>query len=267
MTVSQSDLQAKGKEYMRIVTWNCNMALHSKLPLLLALKPDIAIVPESADTETLSAKAPLYAPPKAIWSGDNRNKGISVFAFGDYDIERDSPVADADDADKWFLPIRVTGPVSFHLLAAWVFHKKKDMNKANPGPILRMLDRCREFLAGPKTVIAGDFNHNVSMDKPGRLNNFSNVVQSMSDQGFSSAYHAHHGEDHGSESQPTIYWQERTRDGRTYHLDYCFVSEAWQNCVAGVEVGGFDDWVGNKASDHTPVIVDIDERRPTGDVE
>ena len=38
---------------MRIVAWNCNMALDRKIDALLALKPDIAIVAECAEPERL----------------------------------------------------------------------------------------------------------------------------------------------------------------------------------------------------------------------
>lgn len=31
---------------MRLVAWNCAMALHRKLPALLALAPDLAVISE-----------------------------------------------------------------------------------------------------------------------------------------------------------------------------------------------------------------------------
>jgi hypothetical protein len=47
-TVWQSSLSSRPVPamIMRIVTWNCATALHGKYERLLALRPDIAIVPD-----------------------------------------------------------------------------------------------------------------------------------------------------------------------------------------------------------------------------
>jgi hypothetical protein len=41
---------------MRIVIWNCNIAVHRKVAPLLALKPDIAVVCECAEPDHLQAR-------------------------------------------------------------------------------------------------------------------------------------------------------------------------------------------------------------------
>lgn len=244
---------------MRLVIWNCNMALHSKLPLLLALDPDIAVVPESANNQTLRQKSPLFAPMLSPWVGDNPNKGLGVFAFGDYRIELEPELVVNVNRDRWFAPVRVSGPVKFNLFAAWICHHPIDLRKANAGPIMRTIERSRAVLSSAPSVMAGDFNHNVYWDKPGRAGNFANVVSAFEQIGLSSVYHRNRVEAHGAELEPTIYWRDRRSDGPKFHIDYCFASESMHRCVSGVEVGTFESWVANKASDHVPLIVDFND--------
>ena len=52
------------------------------------------------------------------------------------------------------------------------------------------------------------------------------------------------------EYRPVRYWLA------PFHLDYCFVPEAWVDRLTGVEVGSFAAW---PQSDHRPLTVDIDD--------
>jgi hypothetical protein len=47
---------------MRIVAWNCNMALERKIDVLLGLAPDIAIVCECAEPERLRLRSKSRRP-------------------------------------------------------------------------------------------------------------------------------------------------------------------------------------------------------------
>jgi hypothetical protein len=71
---------------LRIVAWNCNWELHAKFPDLAGLKPDITIVPECADEQTLRSAAPLFCPEEVAWAGGENNRGIGVFGYGDYRV-------------------------------------------------------------------------------------------------------------------------------------------------------------------------------------
>ena len=57
------------------------MALHDKYKHLLALKPDVAIIPECANVDLIRKKAPDFVHSSSIWVGDNCHKGLGVFAF------------------------------------------------------------------------------------------------------------------------------------------------------------------------------------------
>jgi hypothetical protein len=52
---------------MKIVAWNYNMEFHNKYESLLALGPDIAIVPECANIELLKNSSPDFKPTSTIW--------------------------------------------------------------------------------------------------------------------------------------------------------------------------------------------------------
>jgi hypothetical protein len=69
---------------MKIVAWNCNMGFHKKYESLLALKPDVAIIPECANTDLIKKSATDFKPTSAIWIGDNPRKGLGVFTFGQF---------------------------------------------------------------------------------------------------------------------------------------------------------------------------------------
>ena len=68
---------------MRIVTWNCSMALHRKAAPLLALEPDIAVVCECAEPDRLRARGGMdWVQSRPVWVGQNPHKGLAVLARG-----------------------------------------------------------------------------------------------------------------------------------------------------------------------------------------
>jgi len=71
---------------------------------------------------------------------------------------------------------------------------------------------------------------------------------------MTSAYHAHFGEAHGAESRATYYFHWKVE--KPFHIDYCFVPDAWLSGLQQVGIGDYTDW--KDASDHRPLWVDID---------
>src|SRR5687767_14040011 len=70
---------------MRIVAWNCNMALERKVETLLDLRPHIAVISECAQPEILRSRSRadwLQADP--VWIGRKPHKGLAVLAFNGY---------------------------------------------------------------------------------------------------------------------------------------------------------------------------------------
>lgn len=231
---------------MRIVTWNCSMAMHRKLDRLVSLRPDIAVLPECASPATTSAK-PVYSRATShAWMGDRPTKGLAVLSFGDWRL---TPLPIPGGA-RFILPLQVDGPLPFRLLAVWtqapdyVEHTHAALTALGPG-----------FFSVP-TVIAGDLNSNSIWDA-NRVDNHSRLVERLRALGIVSAYHEHRGEAHGAETQPTFFLYKQR--ARPFHLDYVFVPQAWLRRVRAVDVGSLDAW--RDASDHVPVSVTVAERR------
>ena len=230
------------------------MAFHRKAAPILDLNPDIAIISECAAPEVLESRG-LTPPGALIWTGDNPNKGLAVFAFGKTYL---SCLPAHDPRLRHILPIRVTGPLPFHLLAVWAQNASGgNTRKHQLGPLRRAVARYRDFIAKAPTLLAGDLNNNVFWDRPGWRINHAAMVENLARHGLTSAYHDITGEAQGAETQPTLYWRDRTRDGPTYHIDYVFRPGAWAGAGETLTIGGYDDWVGNGLSDHVPLIWDM----------
>ena len=242
---------------MRLVAWNCNMALHRKLDALLSLQPDVAVVSECANPEQLQARGvDLDGLSGPVWIGENRHKGLAVFGFNDYQIRPAKPVG-------WrlrhIMPVHVSGPVDFNLLAVWAFNMQGGIiRKHQIGPLRRALSRYESFLTEHPAIVAGDLNHNVFWDKPGYRNNHRTSVDRLAQFGLVSAYHELTGEEQGDETTPTLYWRDRKKDGPTYHIDYIFLPRPWLPDIREFTIGAFEDWCGSGLSDHVPLVLDVD---------
>lgn len=239
---------------MRLVAWNCNMALHAKVDGLLALRPDIAVVSECAEPARLRQRCrSSWIEGEPVWIGRNPHKGLAVFTFNGYAARLSKQY---HPALRYVAPVHVSGPRSCNLLAVWA--PGVGLRKRQLGPTLRAMTRYREFLGARAAIVAGDLNSNTIWDKPGWRRNHSTKVRFLEEKfGLVSAWHAVRGERHGEESVPTLYWRDRTKDGPTYHIDYVFLPAPWI-ARARVEIGTFETWCGPGLSDHAPVIVDLE---------
>jgi exodeoxyribonuclease III len=229
---------------MRIVTWNCGMALARKAPSLLALNPDIAVVQECSKKSLDVLNSLGFS---GLWFGANQNKGVAVFCGKGLTLQTvDKPFG------KWVVPVRVHGAkVDFNLLAIWACSVGTKRADNYIGEVHRCLVKHRGWFSNAPAVVAGDFNSNSQWDAnhPGR--NHTEVVRLFAGYSLLSAYHTHHGEKQGTETCPTYYFY-RHRD-KPFHIDYVFVRKDWK--LRSVEVGSFPEW--GHLSDHVPVVVDL----------
>jgi len=126
---------------MRILTWNCCRGpAAKKLSLLARLQPTISIIQE--------CPRPLDDNVSTLWFGDNPRQGIAVIASPGYHV---SPVQ-ASDVPRYTVPIQVTGPVSFLLLAVW---SQKDHPFRYVKGIISAVECYRDLIVAQPTVIAG----------------------------------------------------------------------------------------------------------------
>ena len=227
---------------MRIVTWNCNRQLGRKLQPLLDLAPDIAVVQECEK----SLQVPDGFTYK--WTGVFPNMGLGVLA-------RDPQMRTLAYDEEWtfFLPVELPS-LRANLLATWAFnHRAKSLGDGRIGTCLPVIDSMAGWLAQPRSIMAGDFNHHPRWDTPRGRNNFRDVCSSLSSLGLKSAYHTATGEAHGAELQSTHYLHRKPE--RPYHIDYCFVHSGSR--LRQAQVGAFEEW--RKVSDQVPVIVDVED--------
>jgi len=95
---------------LRIVTWNCGMALARKAPSLLGLHPDIAVVQECSKKSVHVLASQGFS---GLWFGANLNKGVAVFCSKEFAVQ-----VVGKPFGKWVVPVRVCGAVvDFNLLA------------------------------------------------------------------------------------------------------------------------------------------------------
>jgi hypothetical protein len=105
---------------MRLVVWNCNAGLATKFSLLEALEPDIALIPEASSQERMARTLEGRAITSA-WVGRSPVRGLGVYRFSPWKVE---PATVIEPQLEWVLPIRVSGPFTFNLLAIWAMHDR-----------------------------------------------------------------------------------------------------------------------------------------------
>ncbi|MEO6348612.1 MAG: endonuclease/exonuclease/phosphatase family protein [Aquaticitalea sp.] len=226
------------------------MAFRKKAEFILIEKPDIIIVPESENPEKLKFQKDFVLPNDMFWYGDNPNKGIGIYSYSNFKIER----IDRHNPDfRYIIPLSIKNDdFEFTLLAIWC---QKPANNDNYGShTWNALNHYSDVLNNEKLIIAGDFNSNSFWDKPNRESNHSNIVNKLKDKGIESTYHFFHNESQGKETRPTLFMHKKI--DRPYHIDYCFASNFFIERLKNVTIGSYADWT--KLSDHKPIICEFE---------
>jgi len=225
---------------VRIATWNCCRGrFEAKVPLLDSLRPDIAVIQEVARPAD---------PARALWYGSNPKQGLAVLARNGYTVDAVSTHA---GVQRHIVPIQVTGPHHFFLLAVW---SQRDPQHPYVQGVIRAVELYRDLIQAQPAVVVGDFNSNAIWDrKRNSARDHSALVSMLADLGLVSAYHSFHREEQGAETCATHYF--RWKEDAGYHVDHCFVPTAWADKLTSVSVGRYADWAGS--SDHRPVLVEM----------
>ncbi|MBS1653864.1 MAG: endonuclease/exonuclease/phosphatase family protein [Bacteroidetes bacterium] len=236
---------------MKIITWNCNMAFRKKAALLLAHKPDIAVIPECEHPDKLHFAKEIPAPDDMAWFGENKNKGIGIFSYSGYRIK---VLDEYNEQFKYIIPLHVRSKaIQFTLLAIWA-NNPADPDGQYVTQIWKAIHHYKNLLKRKRIILAGDFNSNSIWDKPRRKGNHTDVVAHLEKRGVESVYHHYFSQTQGMEKHPTFYLYKHK--DKAYHLDYCFASATLMNSIRSVEIGSYDHW--KQYSDHVPVIVTFD---------
>jgi exonuclease III len=229
---------------MILVSWNCCRGpFQKKVALLDTLNADIAVIQECA--------RPPSESETCLWFGDNPRQGIAVIARPPYSLAR---LPARRSVPKFIVPVAVSGPRAFTLLAVW----SKSRQKHNyVEAVVKGVRMYRELLTAGPAVVMGDFNSNTIWDKSRAADrNHSALVKILNELGMVSTYHAHFNEAQGSETRPTYYFQ--WKETQTYHIDHCFIPAKWAEAITRVEIGTYEEW--KLHSDHRPFIVELGHR-------
>jgi exonuclease III len=232
---------------MKVITWNCNGAFRKKYHALDELQADVLVIQECENPAESTQQYREWAG-NYLWTGQNKNKGIGVFAKPEVQL---TPLDWNDDGLQSFLPCRVND--AFDLVAVWT----KQANSPNfryIGQLWKYLNLHGEKLAGKPALLIGDFNSNTCWDEWDRWWNHSDVVQILSDLRLHSLYHSYFEEVQGQESRPTLFHM-KNKD-KPYHIDYAFASgDLFDPAMNAVEVGVMASWL--SLSDHMPIIFTV----------
>ncbi len=231
---------------MKIITWNCNGAFRKKFEYISDLNADIYIIQECENPiESKDDKYQEWAK-NYIWIGDNKNKGLAVFAKPEIRLEKlEWTNQYREHFVKHFLPCKINE--DFNLLAIWT-HRNNSPNFGYIGQLWKYLQINKDKLN--KSIILGDFNSNSKWDQWDRWWNHSDVVNELKELGIESFYHKFTSEPQGQETKPTLYFQRKLE--RPYHIDYIFGTQNFTERIIQIEIGKFDKWIG--ISDHMPII-------------
>ena len=234
---------------MRIVSWNCNGAFRKKLHLLEELNADVLVIQECENPAHSQDVRYKQWATNYLWTGDNKNKGLGVFAKPDVRLE---PLNLDSGRLQLFLPLTVD---EITLLAVWTKEASSPTFKYI-GQLYKWLQSYKAHLATPKAIVIGDLNSNACWDVWDRWWNHSDVVKELECLGLHSLYHVQTGEAQGAETQPTFFLHRKRE--KPYHIDYAFLSEMLK-IGAHLSLGAAEHWL--EHSDHLPLIVDIDPAR------
>ena len=230
---------------MRLTAWNCNQAFRWKQQHLLDLEPDIAVVPECEHPE---AKGDWSAWTDWRWTGDDQHRGLGVFTRNGVAISDTTKIAEADH----FLHVETD---AVDVLAVWAMTNKENPRQRYIGQLHTALETHPELVDG-ETVVAGDFNWNVTWDESPNsplCGDFADVRAPLNQNGVCSAYHAVCSDEFGEETKATFHMHKK--EDRPYHIDHAFAPGHRIGQETEVRVGRYDDWIG--ASDHMPLLVTL----------
>lgn len=237
---------------MKITGWNCNGAFRKKTEKILSFSPDILVVSECENPDKLKLGKLTPEPNDLLWFGENKNKGIGIFSYGNYSFEL---IEEYNPKFKFVIPIKVTNSEgSFLLFCVWTKENRYDKNAGYIGQVWFAINYYSNLISNYSTIILGDFNSNKIWDRKRPLTNHSQVVNFLKNYGIESLYHLKFKEEQGEESCPTFLLHKNFN--KPYHIDYCFASKEIRERKFEINVGKFEDWI--ELSDHVPIITEFD---------
>lgn len=225
---------------MQLIAWNVRRKSVGFVQDLLrdqGLEPDLLVLSEVARPREGNTES-------AVWFGDE-GPGLAVLVGGGLTIH---PEPENEGAPPFVRAFTIRGKVEFRLLAGWPAKRGeyKDYHRILMDGLARF---CPTTCSVP-TVFAGDLNSSSGVQS--QESSHPDFVARAAEHGLFSAYHHHSGEAFGRESTPT--YLDGSREGKQFHIDYCFVSEDLLGSTR-IRIPRLGEWP--KGSDHLPLIVEV----------
>ena len=232
---------------MKILTWNCNGAFRKKIELLQQIEADIYIIQECENQQQSKGAYEAWLP-NLIWKGNNKNKGLGVFAKNHYQLEQ---LYWEDSNLELFLPLKINN--DFQLLAVWTKYANSPTFQYI-GQLWKYLQLHRSSIEIQPTIICGDLNSNSQWDVWDRWWNHSDVVKQLQSMNIYSLYHNLSDEEHGKETFSTFFMNRNQQ--KNYHIDYLFChSSLFCHNNSFFEIFDKNKWLDH--SDHLPLLFEI----------
>ena len=240
---------------VRIAIWNIGQKAHDVVAdTVTDLQADVLVIPEIA--RPLEA-ADRFGASDVCHVGTDETSRLAVFTFGDYRCELDGSVGSDPENDlMWNLPVLISGPVPFRLLAVW------SDNFGNLRPTTKAIEcLTSDWVDAGPVVVAGDFNHYRKRDHV-RDNDKDHglTVERLAELGLTSAYHRSRGLDEAKdleEADPT-FWMHG-HESKPHHLDYIYAPVgSIRPSPDSVVVGTHAAIPQKKLSDHAHLVADLD---------
>jgi hypothetical protein len=230
---------------MRLVVWNCNERFSRNYLHLCDLEFDVGVVAECGPFEpVLGEQRAVSSVLKLAVDQPRHTKHIGVLARDPWHVEP-LPLV---ESQPWLLPVRVTGPVEFTLLAVWTLGPEWLEGRPTYAQQTAMvIADVLPSIPGP-VVLAGDLNAPIKSNAAGARQHADSAVRLMA-HGLVSAFSMARG-DADPLTEPTLYHQWKAK--QPFHIDHAFVPKEWTDGVE-VTVGTYAEWVATKRSDHVPL--------------
>ena len=233
---------------MNILTWNCNMAFRKKFQEVISEEIDLVVIQECENQHKLVASFKDLKYNEIIWYGKNPNKGIAIISFNEAKIKLRK---EFNEDFEYILPIELTlRRKKINLFAIWAMPFKNSPAKSYVGQIWRAVNYYEKLLE-KNSILIGDFNSNSIWDNKRKVGNHSSLVELLNNYGIVSLHHHLKKEQHGSETEPTLYLLKQER--KPFHIDYCFVPKKFISNKTNIQIGKYKDWI--TKSDHMPIWI------------
>lgn len=225
------------------------MAFRKKFYEIIKLKPDVLVLQEVEHKSKLITALKEIDYHQIEWFGKNKNKGVAVITFQDYDIKLNSMY---NPKFEYILPLILSiDNFIVNLFNIWAMPHKTDKTKSYIGQVFRAVNFYKSILDKP-SILIGDFNSNAIWDNKKRVGTHTDVVTILNQKKIYSLYHLINNCNHGKEKDNTFFLLKN--ETKPFHIDYCFASEKLITEQTKIEIGRYNDWI--KLSDHMPIIID-----------